>query len=56
MNQKTGTLNCQGMCTSAAKQQMLINDFELYKMSGLAVQETCTARSRLPVFVVLLQM
>ena len=40
MNQKIGTFNCQGIRTSAAKQQMLVNDFELYKMSALAVQET----------------
>ena len=30
----------QGILTSAAKQQMLVNDFELYKMSALAIQET----------------
>ena len=40
MKQKIGTFNCQGILTSAAKQQMLVNDFELYKMSSLAVQET----------------
>ena len=40
MKQKIGTFNCQGILTSAAKQQMLVNDFELYKMSAIAVQET----------------
>ena len=40
MNQKIGTFNCQGIRTSAAKQQMLVNLFELYKMSGIASQET----------------
>ena len=40
MNQKIGTFNCQGICASAAKQQMLVNNFELFKMSALAVQET----------------
>ena len=40
MKQKIGTFNCQGILTSAAKQQMLVNDFELYKMSALAAQET----------------
>ena len=40
MKQKIGTFNCQGTLASAAKQQMLVNDFELYKMSPLAVQET----------------
>ena len=40
MNQKIGTFNCQGILTSAAKQQMLVNDFEQYKISALAVQET----------------
>ena len=40
MNQKIGTVNCQDICTSAAKQQMLVKDFKLYKMSALAVQET----------------
>ena len=40
MNQKIGTFNCQGIRTSAAKQQMLVNDFELHKMSGLTEQET----------------
>ena len=40
MNQKIGTFNCQGIRTSAAKQQMLVNDFELYKISALIVQET----------------
>ena len=40
MKQKIGTFNCQGILTSAAKQQMLVNDFELYKMSALAIQET----------------
>ena len=40
MNQKIGTFNCQGILTSAAKQQMLVNDFEQYKISGLVVQET----------------
>ena len=38
MKQKIGTFNCQGILTSAAK-QMLVNDFELYKMSALAIQE-----------------
>ena len=28
MNQKIGTFNCKGICTSAAKQQMLVNEFE----------------------------
>ena len=40
MNQKIGTFNCKGICTSAAKQQMLVHEFELYKISALAVQET----------------
>ena len=40
MNQKIGTFNCQGIRTSAAKQQMLVNNLELYKMPALAVQET----------------
>ena len=40
MKQKIGTFNCQGILTSAAKQQMLVNDFELHKMSAVAVQET----------------
>ena len=40
MNQKIRTFNCQGIHKSAAKQQMLVNDFKLYKMSALAVQET----------------
>ena len=40
MNQKIGTFNCQGICTSAAKQQMLVNDFELYETPALAVQGT----------------
>ena len=41
MNQKIGTFNCQGILrTSAAKQQMLVNDFELQKMSGLTEQDT----------------
>ena len=40
MNQKIGTFNCKGICTSSAKQQMLVNEFELYKISALAVQET----------------
>ena len=40
MKQKTGTFNCQGILTSAVKQQMLVNDFELSKLSALAVQET----------------
>ena len=44
MNQKIGTLNCQGIRTFAAKQQMLVNDFELYKMSVLAVQKTYIKR------------
>ena len=39
MNQKIGTFNSQGIRTSAAKQQMLVKDFEMYKMSALAVQE-----------------
>ena len=42
MKQKIGTFNFQGILTSAAKKQMLVNDFELYKMSALAVQETHT--------------
>ena len=43
MKQKIGTFNCQ-VCilTSVAKQQMLVNNFELYKMSPLAVQEMHT--------------
>ena len=40
MKQKIGIFNCQGILTSAAKQQMLVNDFDLYKMSALAIQET----------------
>ena len=40
MKQKIGTFNCQGILTSAIKQQMLVNDFELYKMSALTIQET----------------
>ena len=39
MKQKIGTFNCEGILTSAAKQQMLVNNFKLYKMSALAVQE-----------------
>ena len=39
MKQKIGTFNCQGILTTAANQQMLVNDFELYKMSVLAIQE-----------------
>ena len=39
MKQKIGTFNCEGILTFAAKQQMLVNDFELYKMSTLAIQE-----------------
>ena len=40
MKQKIRTFNCQGILTSAAKQQMLVNGFELYKMSAFAIQET----------------
>ena len=40
MNQKIRTFNCQGIRASAAKQQMLVNDFEMYKIFALAVQET----------------
>ena len=40
MKQKIGTFNCQSILTSAAKQQVLVNDFELYKISALALQET----------------
>ena len=40
MKQKIGTFNCQGILTSAAKQQILVNNFELYKMPALTVQET----------------
>ena len=40
MKQKTGTFNCQGILTSAVKPQMLVNDFDLCKVSALAVQET----------------
>ena len=40
MKQKIGIFNCQGILTSAAKQQMLVNGFDLYKMSALAIQET----------------
>ena len=39
MKQKIRTFNCQGILISAAKQQMLVNDFEQYKMSALAIQE-----------------
>ena len=39
MKQKIGTFNCQSILTSAAKEQVLVNDFELYKISALAVQE-----------------
>ena len=40
MNQKIGTSNCQVIIrTSAAKQQMLVNDFEMCKLSELVVQE-----------------
>ena len=40
MNQKIGTFNCQGICISAAKQYILVNEVELYKLSALTVQET----------------
>ena len=40
MKQKIGTFNCQGILTSAATQKTLVNDFETYKMSALAIQET----------------
>ena len=33
MNQKIGTFKCRGICTKR------VNDFELYKMCALAVQE-----------------
>ena len=39
MSQKIGTSNCQCIPTSTAKQQMLLNNFELYKISTLAAQE-----------------
>ena len=56
MNQKIGRFNCQGILISAAKQQMLVNDFELYTFLVRRVQTFCTAQSRLSAFVVLLQM
>ena len=40
MNQKIGTFNSQGICISAAKQYILVNEVELYKLSALTVQET----------------
>ena len=38
--QQIGTFNCQGLVTSKMKQRMLADDFEKYKMTALAVQET----------------
>ena len=40
MKQRIGTFNCQGILTSKAKQQMLTNDFEKYKLTALTIQET----------------
>ena len=40
MNQKIGTFNCQGIRAPTAKQKILVNNFGLYKMPALAVQET----------------
>ena len=38
--QKIGTFNCRGLVSSKAKQQMLADDFERYKLAFLAIQET----------------
>ena len=38
--QKIGTFNCRGLVSSKAKQQMLADDFERYKLAILAIQET----------------
>ena len=38
--QNIGTFNCRGLVSPKAKQQMLADDFERYKLAILAIQET----------------
>ena len=45
MNQKIERFNWQCIPTSTAKQQILVNNFELYKMSALAAQEGNTGKT-----------